>query len=122
MPKDGSKTSSGSDTSELGVVPTVPTILNAFDNDPASRPNQDLGLDGMNNSEEASFWDTSYLKQLRDNFGTSAAIYTNALNDPANDNFVHYFDPSFDASQSSIIERYTRQNMMEDNSSISKTV
>jgi cell surface protein SprA len=73
------------DTSLFGYVPTIPTINNAFENSETARPNQDKGLDGLNNDEERAFWDTFYLKPLRDAFGVSSPIYQRALNDPAGD-------------------------------------
>ena len=34
-----------------GRIPTVTYIINAFDNNPNARDNQDLGLDGLSNEQ-----------------------------------------------------------------------
>jgi cell surface protein SprA len=100
----------------FGFIPTVPTINNAFENDDAARLNQDKGLDGMNNVQERQFWDSAYLKPLRDAFGESSLIYQQALNDPAGDDYLHYLEGVYDGQGTDILQRYSRFNMMEGNS------
>ena len=104
------------DTSLFGYVPTIPTINNAFENSETARPNQDKGLDGLNNDEERAFWDTFYLKPLRDAFGVSSPIYQRALNDPAGDDYLHYLEGAYDGQGVDILQRYSRFNMMQGNS------
>ena len=47
-----------------GNVPVNKSIVNAFDNLPEARPYQDIGLDGLSNSQEGSFH-TDYLSQVQ---------------------------------------------------------
>ena len=54
------------DTTALGRVPTNFSIVDAFDNDPSSRQYQDVGLDGLGNSDEVLFFETIYLNPLKD--------------------------------------------------------
>ncbi len=117
---DKSGQGSNQDTSVFGYVPTIPTINNAFENDPAARVNQDKGLDGMNNVEERGFWDSAYLKGLAAGFGAGSQLYQQALNDPAGDDYLHYLDGIFDNPNGSILERYSRYNMMQGNSTVDK--
>ena len=52
------------DTSAWGRFPTIQSIVNAFDNDPNSRSYQDIGLDGLSDAQEQSFF-TKYLNSLQ---------------------------------------------------------
>ena len=105
-------------SSRWGNVPNNPIqVTTAFSNDPADRPFQDVGFDGLDdNSERRRF--NNYLGQLAANFGTGSAAYRNALNDPSNDNFRNYRDQSYDASQADILARYKAINNPHGNSPI----
>ena len=43
------------DTTIWGKVPTIQSLVNAFDNEPTSRENQDVGYDGMDDELERFF-------------------------------------------------------------------
>lgn len=107
------------DTSTFGRVPLLPQLNNAFDNDPAARPNQDLGLDGLNDDNERSFY-VKYLDSLKTLFGASSPIYQAALNDPSNDDYMHTRKGDYDAVQASVISRYKKYNALEGNSTLNK--
>lgn len=115
LPKDGSY--SGLDTTRYGLIPQVAPQIQAFDNDPNSRPNQDKGLDGLNDNEERTFY-KGYLETLKTNYGAGSTIYNNALNDPSSDNYLHYFDAGYDGIKQSILGRYESFNGMEGNSNL----
>ncbi len=106
------------DRSFFGNVPLLPQINNAFDNDPASRPFQDVGFDGMNDAEERNFYREKFLDSLAARFGTNSRIYQLAEADPSNDNFRHSRDPLYDQQQLSIINRYKKFNGHQGNSSL----
>jgi cell surface protein SprA len=108
------------DTATFGRVPILPQLNSAFDNEPASRNFQDLGLDGLNDEAERSFYDSSYLKVLEANFGTTSNIYQNALADPSNDNYIHTRKPLYDAALASVVTRYKKYNSMQGNSTLDK--
>ncbi len=104
------------DTSIWGNVPRNPIqITNAFSNDPTERPYQDIGLDGMNDAQEA---------QLRGPYLTSLASKVNAAAlaaaqaDPSSDDYVNYRDARYDAYNASILNRYKLYNNTEGNSPI----
>lgn len=115
LPKDGSTT--GLDNTRFGRVAQVTPQIQAFDNDPAARPNQDKGLDGLNDEEERQFF-AGYLDNIKNSFGAGSQIYLNAFNDPSGDNYQHYLDPAFDGDKKSILGRYESYNGMEGNSSL----
>lgn len=86
------------DTTIWGRVPTIQALVNAFDNNPSTRPFQDIGLDGLNDVDETSFFGSS--------FGS----------DPSGDNFHHYRGFDYDTQQLGILKRYKLYNGMDGNS------
>ena len=108
------------DTSSFGRVPLLPQLNSAFDNTPASRPFQDLGLDGLNDEDERTFFDSTYLRELKTNFGVTSNIYQKALADPSNDNYLHTRKPEYDAALASVVSRYKRYNSLQGNSTLDK--
>ncbi|MBN2764258.1 MAG: cell surface protein SprA, partial [Bacteroidales bacterium] len=100
------------DSTVWGRVPTTQAIINAFDADPDHRERQDVGLDGLNDDEEVSFFDDVFLSRLTP--GTQA--YDDALEDPSNDNFMYYLDPDYDDADAGTLSRYMNYNNVEGNS------
>nr|WP_315247241.1 cell surface protein SprA [uncultured Flavobacterium sp.] len=80
-----------------GDVPASQSLTYAFDTDAANRSNQDVGLDGLKNSQETQ-------------------IYTNysAENDPAADDYSYYLNTTGD-----VLERYKKYNGTDGNSAVS---
>ncbi|GAP42088.1 cell surface protein SprA [Lentimicrobium saccharophilum] len=106
------------DTTIWGRVPTLQALVNAFDNDIAARPFQDVGYDGLPDADERSFFDEDYLQVIANQYGTSSAAYQQAFEDPSGDNY-HFFrgaDYDNDPKYSSVIERYKMYNGVEGNS------
>jgi cell surface protein SprA len=115
----GSEVVTEVDTTIWGRVPTLQALVDAFDNDPAARPFQDVGYDGLRNLDEISFFDTNYIERVRNIFGPTSGAYKNASSDPSSDDF-HYFrgtDYDNDPNFSSILNRYKKFNGPEGNSS-----
>ncbi|WP_066506128.1 cell surface protein SprA [Rufibacter sp. DG15C] len=77
-------------------------LTDAFDNNPSSRQYQDIGLDGLNNTDEKNFFQ---------------GIYAN-LADPSGDDFRHHLDADYDARNIGILGRYKNFNGMEGNSPV----
>lgn len=89
LPKDGSTT--GTIETEFGRVPSSQSLVYAFDTEGEERKNQDIGLDGLNNADEAAkFPDFS------------------GLADPSNDDYQYYLN-----RDGGIVERYKRYNGLE---------
>ena len=91
------------DTTVWGRVPTISSLVNAFDNNSSTRPFQDIGLDGLNDADETAFFGGG--------FGA----------DPSADNFHFYAGTDYDSDQLNILERYKEYNGMEGNSPIQTT-
>ncbi len=98
-----------------GYSAKTPPITNAFDNDPNARQFQDVGYDGVKNSDEANFF-KGYINNLA---LTNQAAYQAALADPSNDNYRYYADPFYDAAQTNILDRYSKFNGPDGNSPVS---
>jgi cell surface protein SprA len=105
------------DTTQWGRVPTNFSIVEAFDNDPLSREFQDVGLDGLNNTDEKLFFESNYLQQIESLYGTSSSAYQNALKDPSGDDFHYFRGTDFDNLSTDILNRYKNYNNTDGNSS-----
>ena len=103
------------DTTIWGRVPTIQSVVNAFDNDEAARIRQDVGYDGLSNTDERSFFD-AYLQAVAERFGTQSVAYNNAYNDPSNDNFTYFRSSHYDNANIKINDRYKYYNNAEGNS------
>jgi cell surface protein SprA len=101
-----------------GKVPGNPIqVTQAFSNDPADRPFQDAGFDGLINEVEQTKFG-NYLTDLRNQFGAGSPTYLNAFNDPSSDDFRNYRDAVYDQSQTGILGRYKNINSPQGNSPV----
>ncbi|HEX2920378.1 MAG TPA: cell surface protein SprA [Bacteroidales bacterium] len=107
------------DTTAWGRVPTVQAVVHAFDNAPESRVYQDIGLDGLNDSDERSYFN-NYL--TRASQITTPEAYTQIEKDPSNDNFHYFRGSDYDAQRLSILERYKKYNGQEGNSPVAESI
>ncbi len=100
-----------------GRVPTNPNqVTNAFSNNPDDRKFQDIGLDGLADTAEVRVRQ-AYLANLATVVGSNSQAYQNALADPSSDDYKHYRNASFSASDG-ILARYKNYNSPEGNSPI----
>lgn len=113
-PTDGNY--GNTDTTQYAIVPSVPQVNFAFNNDPAALKEQDAGIDGMNDEQERNHWKAPYLDKLAAAFGAGSAVYQKAVNDPGNDNFVHYLEDAYTTADADIIGRYSNFQGLEGNS------
>ena len=90
----------------LARVPTHQSIVYAFSNDADERPNQDVGLDGLPDDREATFF-SNYLNSL------PANLQSQFSDDPSADDYANYMDVS-----GGIVERYKNFNGTEGNTPI----
>jgi cell surface protein SprA len=107
------------DTSVWGRVPLVQSLVNAFNNDPASRVFQDVGLDGLNDVEERDFFH-DFLDTVGNRFGTNSPAYQKAFSDPSQDNFHYFRGSDFDQAEVGILDRYRNYNNHQGNSPTSE--
>ncbi len=105
------------DTTSWGRVPTVQSVVHAFDNDAESRTYQDVGLDGLRDQDEQTFF-TDYLQ--RSQTITNPDVFTEILKDPASDDFHYFRGSDYDQNQLGILERYKKYNGVDGNSPTSE--
>lgn len=99
-----------------GYVPSFSMqITKAFDNDPAARALQDVGIDMLSTADEKEKFQF-YLDALGAKLGPTSAAYTQIANDPANDDYQ--FFRGGDLDDKFILQRYKRYNNPEGNSPI----
>ena len=102
-------------TTVWGVAPLNPIqVTNAFSNDATERPYQDVGFDGLDDAGE-KLKRADYLKALTPILNSAAMQKVTA--DPSLDNYVHYRDASFSASDG-ILKRYKNFNNPQGNSQV----
>ncbi len=105
-----------------GKVSRQNSLSYAFENAPAARPMQDVGLDGLSNDEEYTFGSyKEYLDKLRSKLSASTISAMqddpfSAMNDPAGDNYHFFRSPYYDETKADILTRYKRYNGVEGNS------
>ena len=105
------------DTTQWGRVPTLQALVNSFDNKTESRKYQDVGLDGLSDEDENSFF-SNYLKDIETAFGLNSKAYSDATSDPSNDNFRYFRSKEYDDAKLDIIARYKHYNGVEGNSPV----
>ncbi|MFY7943647.1 MAG: cell surface protein SprA, partial [Crocinitomicaceae bacterium] len=103
------------DTTLWSKVSTQQIVINAFDTDPQSRLNQDVGIDGWKNSEEQFAYE-NFVSWVQNNGVLSPAAKAKLLSDPSTDDYNYYLDDNFDVEQLDILKRYKKFNGMEGNS------
>lgn len=101
------------DTTAWGRVPTVQAVVHAFDNDPQSRQYQDVGLDGLKDNDEGTFYE-DYIQKLQSILTQEA--YEEFVKDPSGDDFHYFRGSDYDRLRLGILDRYKRYNGMEGNS------
>ncbi len=105
---------------QWGRVPSQQAIVNSFDNDPASRRYQDIGLDGLRSEDERAFF-SGYLNELAAALsgGQNSQAYRDAYEDPSSDDYAYFRRGFWDTVQHSltkIADRYKYYNNPEGNS------
>ncbi len=105
-----------------GKVSSQTSLTYAFDNTNGARILQDVGLDGLSNSEELQHPTyTKFLNELRAVLPESTIIDMqdnpfSPFNDPAGDNYTFYRNGYYDSMHYSINDRYKRYNNSDGNS------
>jgi len=105
------------DTTTWGRVPLVQSLVNAFNNEIESRQYQDVGLDGLSDQDEASFFN-DFLSSIQPNISPGA--YAKLEEDPSSDNFHYYRGSDYDGEQLGILSRYKKYNGLDGNSPTSE--
>src|SRR6202012_641763 len=104
---------SNTDETNWGRVSKLQPVVNAFDNNPASRKLQDVGLDGMNDADEQTKF-KNVVQQIKGKVTGQAAA--NFVADPSSDDYQYYRGPDLDRANAGILQRYSRYNGTDGNS------
>ena len=104
-----------------GKVSSQTSLTYAFDNTNGARILQDVGLDGLSNSEEMTYPAyANFLKELdRLPESTKSAMREDPFspfNDPASDNYAFYRHSYYDTQRATINDRYKHYNGSDGNS------
>ena len=111
LPTDGNLAGGGVSQNAWGYVTNQQYLNNAFNTDPGSRANQDVGLDGASDANENNKF-SDFLNTV------TPAARTVVSKDPSADNFKYFLGADLDASDAKILERYKNINGVENNSPI----
>ena len=102
-------------TTSWGRVPTNPSLVNAFNNDNTTRPFQDVGLDGLSDADERTFF-SKYVNTVHGAFPAGSPAVQKVDSDPSTDDYHYYRGDDYDAQHLPVVERYMKYNGLEDNS------
>jgi len=105
------------DETNWGRVPKLQPVVQAFDNDPATRKTQDVGLDGLSDASEKTKFAT-VVNQIKSQVNSTAAA--EIVNDPSSDDYTYYRGPALDQANAGILKRYENYNGTEGNSKTSQ--
>lgn len=101
------------DQTNWGYVTKNQPVVQSFDNNNANRLKQDVGLDGLGNGEEATFFG-NFLSQVQGILSTEA--FNKLRNDPSSDDYQYFRSNQFEQQSVGILERYQYYNGLEGNS------
>lgn len=101
------------DETNWGRVSRLQPVINAFDNNPDSRKLQDVGLDGLNDKDEAVKF-APIVNQVKGQLNAQAANAFSA--DPSSDDYQYYQGKQLDDAKAGILDRYSRYNGTDGNS------
>lgn len=107
-------------TTRWGKAPSVQFLTDAFDNQTGSREKQDVGLDGLSNTEEKDFPHVKrYLENIKGK--VKPEVYEEIAKDPAGDDFKFFIDADYDAQNKNLLQRFKNYLGVENNSPQSNT-
>jgi cell surface protein SprA len=117
-------TALGTDNTPWGKVPQIQSLVFAFSNGSnenetaQSRTAQDIGLDGLDNNGEATYFNL-YMAKVNTLFGTAA--FNQLQQDPSHDKYHYFRGNDYDTDQRKILFRYKDFNGMEGNSPVAQS-
>jgi cell surface protein SprA len=99
-------------TTVWGQIPTTQPLVNAFNTAESDRDSQDVGLDGLGNTAEQSFF-SNYLNRVST---TAPGGFSDIQSDPSGDDFHYFRGSDYDSQGLKTLARYKKWNGLEDNS------
>lgn len=114
LPREYSNTEN-IDYTKWARISTQQVVVNAFDNDPDTRAQQDVGLDGYSSDKEKTAF-ANYVTWIQNNPVLSQQAKDRMLKDVSNDDYTYYRDDRYDQNKYGVIRRYKYWNGHEGNS------
>jgi len=111
LPADGDP--SKYDETNWGRVPKLQPVIQTFENQPAARKAQDVGLDGLSGADERNKF-ASYVNQMKAQLNPAAA--EKIENDPSSDDYHYFRGADYDQQRAGLLRRYEDYNGAEGNS------
>jgi cell surface protein SprA len=105
------------DETNWGRVSKLQPVVQAFDNEPAARKAQDVGLDGLSNTNEKIKF-AAQIAQIKAQLNPDAA--TAFDNDPSSDDYGYFRGSNLDNINAGVLRRYQNYNGPEGNSKTSQ--
>ncbi|RYG22067.1 MAG: cell surface protein SprA, partial [Chitinophagaceae bacterium] len=105
------------DETNWGRVAKLQPVIQAFDNDPAVRKAQDVGLDGLSNTNEKIKF-AALINQIKAQLNPDAAQAFE--NDPSSDDYSYFRGANLDQQNAGILRRYMNFNGPDGNSKTSQ--
>ena len=116
LPADGNLLGGGLTVeTPWGYVTNQSYLNNAFDNSSSSRKNQDVGYDGLSNSN-GSINEQTKFESYRNTLPSQ--VRDSIFRDPSGDDFQYFLGDELDDRNAKILERYKGYNGMENNTPI----
>jgi cell surface protein SprA len=116
LPPNGNHDAGNVTQTPWGFVTSQSYLNDAFANDPASRPNQDVGMDGASDAVEEQIFNQDFLSKL------PGPVRDVVSSDPSADDFYHFLSPHYpDVRQSTVLARYKNFSGQENNSPVANT-
>ena len=103
------------DTTIWGRVPTLQALTNSFSNTANSRQYQDIGLDGLGDADEQTFF-SPFLQQINLICSPTQPLVAETKIDPSSDDYHYFRGSDYDAAGTGILGRYRKYNGLEGNS------
>jgi cell surface protein SprA len=101
------------DSTIWGRVSTIQSTAYSFSGGDDARKYQDVGLDGLSDTDEQSFF-SNYLSKL--STVVDADTYATMKSDPASDDYHYFKGTDYDADKLGVLQRYKKYNGLEGNS------
>ncbi len=111
MPVDGSQSFS---YTQWGKIPTQSNVTYAFATTSGSRALQDVGFNGLTDTEEQAFYKNDYLDQIQGK--VNQAVFDSIFADPARDDYHYFRGSDWDEMRAPILYRYKFINNPQGNS------
>ena len=101
------------DNTVWGRVSKLQSLVREFDNNVQSRQYQDIGFDGLNDTDEKTFHQ-AYLESMKTVLNQDALA--KVLNDPSGDDYHYFRGSDYDKDRVGILDRYKNFNGPDGNS------